>query len=172
MTSTTPTFSFISSSATLFFSSYARRFTHYYTLYYEKNNIFRNIMLDEVSKEIMKSVGITTEPLHGQLIPREMLLNNSIYADIKKRIPELKKLFSSSAMTSLQESAEANQKWPLLNLVRQILHGYKYEMKPIRKSDGYTPEGVKKYKRFFQIVMSQSVLNAIDSDVHYVEMTL
>ena len=129
-------------------------------------------MLDEVSKEIMKAVGITTEPLHGQLIPREMLLNNSIYADIKKRIPELKKLFSSSAMTSLQESAEANQKWPLLNLVRQILHGYKYEMKPIRKSDGYTPEGVKKYKRFFQIVMSQSVLNAIDSDVHYVEMTL
>jgi hypothetical protein len=101
-----------------------------------------------------------------------MLLNNSIYADIKKRIPELKKLFSSSAMTSLQESAETNQKWPLLNLVRQILHGYKYEMKPIRKSDGYTPEGVKKYKRFFEIVMSQSVLNAIDSDVHYVEMTL
>ena len=60
-------------------------------LYYEKNNIFRNIM-DEVSKEIMKSVGITTEPLHGQLIPRDMLLNDSIYTDIKKRIPELKKL--------------------------------------------------------------------------------
>ena len=60
-----------------------------YTLNYENNNIFRNIM-DEVSKEIMKSVGITTEPLHGQLIPRDMLLNDSIYADIKKRIPELK----------------------------------------------------------------------------------
>jgi hypothetical protein len=129
--------------------------------------------MDEVSKEIMKSVGITTEPLHGQLIPRDMLLNDSIYTDIKKRIPELKKLFSSSAMTSLQESAETNQKWPLLNLVRQILHGYKYEMKPIRKSDGYTPEGVKKYKRFFEIVMSQSVSNAAaHSDVHYVEMTI
>jgi hypothetical protein len=155
----------------VFIEIYARRFTHSYKLDYENNNIFRNIM-DEVSKEIMKSVGITTEPLHEQLIPREMLLNNSIYTDIKKRIPELKKLFSSSAMTSLQESAEKTQKWPLLNLVRQILHGYKYEMKPIRKSDGYTPEGVKKYKRFFQIVMSQSVSKAIDSDVHYVEMTL
>ena len=155
----------------LFFSIYLRRFTYYYKLDYENNNIFRNIM-DEVSKEIMKSVGITTEPLHEQLIPRELLLNNSIYADIKKRIPELKKLFSSSAMTSLQESAEKTQKWPLLNLVRQILHGYKYEMKPIRKSDGYTPEGVKKYKRFFQIVMSQSVSNAVHSDVHVVEMTL
>lgn len=129
-------------------------------------------MLDEVSKEIMKSVGITTEPLHGQLIPREMLLNDSIYADIKKRIPELKKLFSSSAMTSLQESAESNQKWPLLNLVRQILHGYKYNMSPIRKSDGYTPEGVKKYKRFFQISMDSQTFHANHSDVHYVEMTM
>ena len=45
-------------------------------------------------------------------------------------------------------------------------------MKPIRKSDGYTPEGVKKYKRFFQIVMSQSVSKAVHSDVHYVEMTI
>ena len=125
--------------------------------------------MDDVSKEILRLVGITTETLHGQLIPRETLLNNSLYADMKKRIPELKKLFSSSAMTSLQESAETNQKWPLLNLVRQILHGYKYIMSPIRKSDGYTPEGVKKYKRFFQISMDSQTLH---NDVHYVEMTM
>ena len=128
--------------------------------------------MDDVSKEILSLVGITSEPLHGQLIPREILLNNSLYADIKKRIPELKKSFSSSAMTSLQESAESNQRWPLLNLVRQILHGYKYIMTPIRKSDGYTPEGVKKYKRFFQISMDPKILHAIHSDVHYVEMTI
>ena len=125
--------------------------------------------MDDVSKEILSLVGITTETLHGQLVPRETLLNNSLYADMKKRIPELKKLFSSSAMTSLQESAETNQKWPLLNLVRQILHGYKYIMSPIRKSDGYTPEGVKKYKRFFQISMDSQTLH---NDVHYVEMTM
>jgi len=128
--------------------------------------------MDDVCKEILSLVGITSEPLHGQLIPREILLNNSLYADIKKRIPELKKSFSSSAMTSLQESAESNQRWPLLNLVRQILHGYKYIMTPIRKSDGYTPEGVKKYKRFFQISMDPKILHAIHSDVHYVEMTI
>jgi len=129
-------------------------------------------MLDDVSKEILSLVGITSEQLHGQLIPREILLNNSLYADIKKRIPELKKSFSSSAMTSLQESAESNQRWPLLNLVRQILHGYKYNMVPIRKSDGYTPEGVKKYKRFFQISIDLKTIHAIHSDVHYVEMTI
>ena len=52
--------------------------------------------MDDVSKEIMKSVGITTEPLHGQLIPRELLLNNALYNDIKKRIPDLKKEFRNS----------------------------------------------------------------------------
>jgi hypothetical protein len=55
-------------------------------------------------------------------------------------------------MTSLQKNAEKEQKWPLLNLVRQILNVYNYKMEPIRKSDGYTLEGVKKYKRFFQII--------------------
>ena len=54
-------------------------------------------------------------------------------------------------MTSLQKNAKTEQKWPLLNLVRQILSIYNYQMEPIRKSDGYTLEGIKKYKRFFQI---------------------
>lgn len=133
--------------------------------------------MDDASKEIMSLVGITTESLHGQLIPREVLLNNSLYNNIKQRIPDLKKLFSSSAMTSLQQSAETNQKWPLLNLVRQILHGYKYNMKPIRKSDGYTPEGVKKYKRFFQIGKDNDLEDgnnhgAETENIKYVELSL
>ena len=55
-------------------------------------------------------------------------------------------------MTSLQKKAETNQKWPLLNLIRQILLVYKYHLTPIRKCDGYSADGVKKYKRFFKIV--------------------
>jgi hypothetical protein len=51
----------------------------------------------------------------------------------------------------LQQNASKEQKWPLLNLIRQILNVYGYEMEPVRKSDGYTKEGVKKYKRYFQI---------------------
>ena len=33
----------------------------------------------------------------------------------------MKKLYSSGSLTSLQKNAKDNQKWPLLNLVRQIL---------------------------------------------------
>ena len=110
--------------------------------------------MDEDSKKILIIVGIQFEiltELEGVFIPREQLLSDAKYIEIKNMIPDLKKSFSSSFMTSLQKNASKSQKWPLLNLVRQILSIYNYQMEPIRKSDGYTLEGVKKYKRFFQI---------------------
>jgi len=103
-------------------------------------------------------------------IPREQLLSEAKYGEIKKIIPELKKNFSSSFMTSLQKNACKSQKWPLLNLIRQILSIYNYQMEPIRKSDGYTLEGVKKYKRFFQIKKKVSiVVNLTDNTQSNIE---
>lgn len=110
--------------------------------------------MDENSKKILSIVGINFEiltDLEWLFIPREQLLSDAKYIEIKNMIPELKKNFSSSFMTSLQKNAGKSQKWPLLNLIRQILSIYNYQMEPIRKSDGYTLEGVKKYKRLFQI---------------------
>jgi hypothetical protein len=108
--------------------------------------------MDEVSKSILQLIGIDTEQLDGLFIPREQLISCAKYEQVKNFIPELKTIFSSSYMTSLQETAGKEQKWPLLNLVRQILNVYKFDMNPVRKSDGYTKEGVKKYKRFFHVV--------------------
>jgi len=100
--------------------------------------------------------------LDGQLIPRELLLSTNTYEKVKGEIVELKKKFSSSALTSLQSGAEKGQKWPLLNLVRQILKVCNYQMNPIRRSNGYDDEGKKKYKRYFLIkklkaIQSQTV---------------
>ena len=91
------------------------------------------------------------DQLDGHMLPREMMLSNSVYEKVKEDIVELRKKYSSSSLTALQKTAEKDQKWPLLNLVRQVLKIHNYIMKPIRKSDGYTKEGKKKYKRFFQI---------------------
>ena len=110
--------------------------------------------MDEDSKKILNTIGINIDSINDLdvfFIPREQLLSDLKYEEIKKLIPDLKKNLSSSFKTSLQKNAEKEQKWPLLNLVRQILTSYNYKMTPIRKSDGYTLEGVKKYKRFFQI---------------------
>jgi len=110
--------------------------------------------MDEEIKNIFKIIGLEINnfnELDGILIIRDNLLSDEKYDEIKHIIPELKKNYSSSFMTSLQKNAEKEQKWPLLNLIRQILHVYGYKMEPIRKSDGYTLEGVKKYKRYFLI---------------------
>ena len=110
--------------------------------------------MDEYSKQVLNLSGVHFEQLNeieGQFIPRDELLSDLKYDEIKKLIPELKKKYSSSFMTSLQKNAEKVQKWPLLNIVRQILSRYGFNMVPIRKSDGYTLDGIKKYKRFFQI---------------------
>ena len=126
--------------------------------------------MDEISKQVLSMVGIDFDnmnELNGYIIPREVFLSVNKYESIKPFIPELKKRFSSSCMTSLQSTACKEQSWPLLNLVRQILNVYKHNMKPVRKSDGYTKDGVKKYKRFFEIylrpVNPTAITNANDN---------
>ena len=110
--------------------------------------------MNEESKTILKIIGIEfneIDDLNELTILRDQLLSDNKYEEVKKLLPELKKIYSSSLMTSLQKNADKSQKWPLLNLVRQILSTHNYKMEPIRKSDGYTLEGVKKYKRYFLI---------------------
>lgn len=110
--------------------------------------------MDNEIKLIFQTVGLEVsnlDELNGMIISRETLLSDNKYNEVKYLIPELKKNYSSSFLTSLQKNADESQKWPLINLIRQILHVYKYDMKPIRKSNGYTLEGVKKYKRYYLI---------------------
>ncbi len=123
--------------------------------------------MDEISKKVLNSVGIyfnEVKDLDGQFIPRENFLSDSKYEELKNLIPILKKKYSSSMMTSLQKNANIYQRWPLLNLIRQILNSVGYKMDPIRKSDGYTLDGIKKYKRYFQIKNKNTKLN--DKDVN------
>lgn len=89
--------------------------------------------------------------LDGTIIYRDTLLNPNLYDKIKQDIPSLKNILNSSTYTSVQKNAENNQRWPLINLVRQILKRYNYELKPKRLADGYTKDGQKKYKRLFEI---------------------
>jgi hypothetical protein len=89
--------------------------------------------------------------LNGMLLPRELFFNDLLYKQLKEEIPALKQLFSSSYLTALQSPAEDVQKWPQLNLMRQVLRSCHFKLTPKRVSDGYTVDGKKKYKRMFII---------------------
>lgn len=122
--------------------------------------------MDEDTKNILKLIGLEFNQLNeiqGQLLPREILLSDIKYDEVRNLIPDLKKNYSSSFMTSLQKNADKSQKWPLLNLTRQLLSVYGYKMEPIRKADGYTLEGVKKYKRYFEIYKKDFQINTTET---------
>ena len=128
--------------------------------------------MHETVLEILTIVGIDFEKLNDHsdqlIIYRDTLINPEKYKVAREKVGELKKFFSSSFLTSLQENAQKKQKWPLLNLVRQLLKVNMYEMKPIRKSDGYTKDGKKKYIRFFLI----QKINSTSSESNETENTL
>ena len=109
---------------------------------------------DNMVKEFLNKCNIVFDDfsqLEGMNIPREILLSTEIYDKVKGDIDNIKNFYSSGSMTSLQKNAQTVQKWPLLNLVRQILKTNNYVMNPIRKSNGYAKDGKKKYLRFFVI---------------------
>lgn len=105
----------------------------------------------DILNEVGFNVNYKLNELDGHLFERDLLLNNNKYNNIQNKLPQLKNELSSSCLTFLHNNALSKQKWPLINMVRQILGHYNYDMFPIRKSDGYTKDGIKKYKRFFLI---------------------
>ena len=107
---------------------------------------------DKIIINFLNECGFICEKLdmlQGIQISREFLLNEQKYQNIQEHISLLKNLYSSSYLTSLQSTAMKTQKWPLLNLVRQILKSSGYNLTPKRLCAGYAKDGVKKYKRIF-----------------------
>ena len=89
--------------------------------------------------------------LEGLVVDRNTFLRPDAYLDAAHLLPELRRRFSTTHLTALQNDAPSTQRWPLLNLVRQVLRASGYEMVPIRVSDGYDPGRKKRYKRAFAI---------------------
>jgi hypothetical protein len=117
--------------------------------------------MDDIVLNILKKIGINSnsiQTLDGQIVVRELFLSNSKYEELQDEVNCLKQFLSSSSLTSLQNPAGLIQKWPLLNLSRQLLKTYNYTMEPIRKSDGYDDDGKKKYRRFFMIKRRQEII--------------
>lgn len=105
-------------------------------------------------KLILNRIGIQFDEwkdIKGDEIDRGALLDDEMYKTIKDDIKLIKTHLSSSTLTSLQSNAESKQRWPLLNLVRQLLKINGLKLTPVRKANGYTKTGQKLFRRFFVI---------------------
>ena len=100
-----------------------------------------------------------------QELPRDLFLSKEKYDQVQSVIPMLKLGMSSSCLTALQSNAGKSQRWPLLNLVRQVLKHLGYRMVPKRRSVGKLNTGLKKYVRYFRIVpFAIHQMNGLDKD--------
>jgi hypothetical protein len=100
------------------------------------------------------NIDISNNSLDNILIEREKLLSKQIYDSLGEEIYKMRKLMRSSYFTSMQKTAEKSQRWPLINLLRQVLKVQGFKMKPVRKAYGYK-NGIKIYRRFFLICKTQ-----------------
>ena len=110
--------------------------------------------MDDIILNLFKTININIKninELKGVTIERDVFLDAKKYDFFMPQIKELKQYLSSSSLTGLQDTAKEKQRFPLLNIVRQILKIYYLKMTPIRKADGYEKSGKKKYKRFYFI---------------------
>jgi|TARA_Y100000389_G_scaffold23498_1_gene20138 hypothetical protein len=86
------------------------------------------------------------EELNTYTMDRDLLRDNQKYENLREDIETLKKTFSSGSITALQKCALKKQKWPLFNLVRQILKIFHYKIVNKRMANGYTKDGKKVFK--------------------------
>jgi hypothetical protein len=97
----------------------------------------------------------------GTVIPRDMLISPEKYEKLKPHIAILKKIFSSKTMTSMHSSAECTQKWPCINLVRQVMKRMGYDIRPERRCAGRDESGKKIFERFFKIYKRENFTVAV-----------
>ena len=93
----------------------------------------------------------------GLIIERDMLISKEKYEKLKPHIVDLKKIFSSKCMTSMHSCAEYNQRWPCLNLVRQVLKRMGYDIVPERRCAGRDEDGKKIFERFFKLHKRENI---------------
>ena len=124
-------------------------------------NTNTKISLDQVSLDILSKVGIdliNNNPIANNIvILRDTLLNDQLYESIKPTLLDLKHSISSTKHNCLHKNANESQRWPLINLVRQILHHYGFKMEPFRKC--VTKNGVKIYTRYFRVLHDTTFTN-------------
>ena len=105
---------------------------------------------------ILAVLGITIkteQDLFGVLIHRDDLLRVDIEQRLAEFVDTLKEKYKSSMLNCLHKNRDDKQKFPAINLVRQILKCNGYKLKPLVFSKGYSKHNGKKLvERNFKIV--------------------
>ena len=108
----------------------------------------------DVIKKFFSIINISVDNLDSlELLEldRDLLLKETINSEFSKLVEESKKVYNSSKLTSLHKNRLEKQKFPAINLLRQILKCNHYKLTPKTISLGYHKNGRKIIKRSYII---------------------
>jgi len=95
----------------------------------------------------------TEQDLFSALVSRDLLLRVDIEHKLTELITSLKGKYKTSKLNCLHKNRDDKQKFPGINLVRQILRCNGYHLKPVIYSRGYCKHSGKKIvDRNFKII--------------------
>lgn len=129
------------------------------TIYKKKNKHFKvEEQIEQLKLDILKdlfsvlNIKITSKyDLINIEIERSVLLQEPFYSYTFQYKKNLKKIYHSSKYNCVHSNSEKKQKFPSINLLRQILKSNQLRLHPHYVSYGYDENKHKIVKRFFTI---------------------
>ena len=110
-----------------------------------------NLLIIQMFSELSIKIS-NIEDLDNMQLSRDIFLDTELHKNLINYVPYLKKYLKSSMLTSLHDNSIIKQKFPSINIFRQILKCQGYKMTPFIVSNGYQKSNGKKViKRFFSI---------------------
>ena len=100
----------------------------------------------QLIKELLKIIDIKLEnkKLNEIIIEQEQLKQREIILKFRELIPKLKKYYNSEMLNCLHKNSLSKQKFPAVNMLRQILKCNNYKLKPFIVCNGYDKSNGKK----------------------------
>jgi len=86
------------------------------------------------------------------ILKQDTLKSKTLITDLNTKVPNLKSYYNSSKLTCLHKNSLDKQKFPAVNMFRQILKCNSFKMEPYVISKGYDKfSGKKIVERFYRI---------------------
>ena len=114
----------------------------------ELKEIERQSLLEEFKKIL------NLETLEHNEVEFDILTQTDTIKNLFALTPRLKKCYPSDKLTSLHYNATSKQRFPGVNILRQILRIHGYKMRPVVRCMGYD-KGRKLIKRSYLIVSNE-----------------
>ena len=86
------------------------------------------------------------------ILKQDTLKSKTLISDLNEKVPNLKSYYNSSKLTCLHKNSLDKQKFPAVNMFRQILKCNSFKMEPYVISKGYDKfSGKKLVERYYRI---------------------